>query len=170
VIVKIIQLIESPGPLFYVQRRGGIHNKEFKMFKFRTMHLNDSRAQQAYEGDPRIFPAGRWLRRFSLDELPQVLNVIAGKMSIVGPRPHLAEHNLKFAEPDAEYHIRAFVKPGITGLAQVRGLRGRTFLETEIAARLESDLLYLETWSVKLDLSIIVRTVGQVVFPPKKAL
>jgi lipopolysaccharide/colanic/teichoic acid biosynthesis glycosyltransferase len=126
-------------------------------------------AKQATATDSRIFSAGHLLRRFSIDEIPQFLNVLKGNMSVVGPRPHLTEHNDKFAELLSNYHIRAFVKPGITGLAQVRGFRGESTTREEIAARLRSDLVYLENWSLILDLSIIVRTVWHVLVPPKTA-
>jgi exopolysaccharide biosynthesis polyprenyl glycosylphosphotransferase len=169
VIVKISQQLQSPGPLFYSQRRSGIQNQEFTILKFRTMHANGSPEQQASDSDPRIFPAGRWLRRFSIDEIPQLLNVIRGQMSIVGPRPHLVEHNHEFAKVLSDYHIRSLVKPGITGLAQVRGFRGEAKQLPHIAARLRSDLVYLENWSLILDLSIILRTFWHLLFPPKTA-
>ena len=124
---------------------------------------------QATAADSRIFSGGHFLRRFSIDEIPQFLNVLKGSMSVVGPRPHLIEHNHKFGELLSDYHIRAFVKPGITGLAQVRGFRGESTTREDIAARLRSDLIYLENWSLILELSIIVRTVWHVLFPPKTA-
>jgi putative colanic acid biosynthesis UDP-glucose lipid carrier transferase len=134
------------------------------------MHVgNSDAARQVSPDDPRIFPAGRFLRRFSIDEIPQFLNVINGSMSLVGPRPHMVEHNDKFAEVLSNYHIRSFVKPGMTGLAQVRGFRGESSTREEIAARLQSDLVYLENWSLILDLSIIFRTVLHVILPPNKA-
>ena len=109
------------------------------------------------------------LRRFSIDEIPQFLNVLRGTMSLVGPRPHLVEHNDKFAELLSNYHTRTFVKPGMTGLAQVRGFRGEATKRDDIAARLQSDLLYLENWSMILDLSIIARTIFHLFVPPKQA-
>jgi lipopolysaccharide/colanic/teichoic acid biosynthesis glycosyltransferase len=115
-VVKLLQACQSPGPLFYRQTRSGIQNREFVILKFRTMHPAD-RATRAFAGDSRVFPAGRLLRRFSIDEIPQFLNVLSGTMSVVGPRPHLVEHNEKFAEALLHYHIRTFVKPGMTGLA-----------------------------------------------------
>jgi exopolysaccharide biosynthesis polyprenyl glycosylphosphotransferase len=169
ILVKISQSLQSPGPLFYWQRRAGIQNEEFNILKFRTMHVNGTPESQAREGDPRIFPAAKWFRRFSIDELPQFLNVIAGEMSVVGPRPHLVEHNQQFARVISEYHIRSLVKPGITGLAQVRGFRGETQQTEQIAARLQSDLVYLENWSLILDISIMMRTGWQLLFPPKTA-
>jgi lipopolysaccharide/colanic/teichoic acid biosynthesis glycosyltransferase len=104
-----------------------------------------------------------------MDELPQFLNVLRGEMSVVGPRPHLVEHNREFAQLLANYHIRALVKPGMTGLAQVRGFRGEAKTPSDISARLQSDLAYLENWSLLLELSIIARTVWQLIFPPRNA-
>lgn len=170
VIVWMLQRLQSPGPLFHKQTRAGLQNREFTILKFRTMH--DGRGQiekQASEDDDRIFPAGRWLRRFSLDEFPQFLNVLHGEMSIVGPRPHLVEHNQQFARVMDGYHLRTFVKPGITGLAQVRGFRGEANTVEDIEARLQSDMVYLENWSAPLDLAIALRTAWQLVFPPKTA-
>jgi exopolysaccharide biosynthesis polyprenyl glycosylphosphotransferase len=170
VVVKMLQAYQSPGPLFYRQMRSGIQNRKFEILKFRTMHTgNGEETKQATPGDPRIFPAGRVLRRFSIDEIPQFWNVLRGTMSVVGPRPHLVEHNDKFAELLSNYHTRAFVKPGITGLAQVRGFRGESTTREEIAARLQSDLIYLENWSLILDLSIIIRTVWHLFVPPRRA-
>jgi lipopolysaccharide/colanic/teichoic acid biosynthesis glycosyltransferase len=143
-LVKIVQIFQSPGPLFYRQTRSGIQNRRFEIVKFRTMHPdNQEQAKQATAGDRRIFAAERLLRRFSVDELPQFLNVLSGEMSVVGPRPHLVEHNHRFAELLSDYHIRAFVKPGITGLAQVRRFRGEIVQRADIEARLESDLVYV---------------------------
>jgi putative colanic acid biosynthesis UDP-glucose lipid carrier transferase len=168
--VKIAQFLQSPGPLFYHQTRAGVQNREFEILKFRTMHVSDeSEGLRVRGGDTRIFPLGRFLRRFSIDELPQFLNVLSGKMSVIGPRPHLIEHNQKFSELLDGYHIRAFVKPGMTGLAQVRGFRGEATTREAIAARLQSDLIYIENWSVILDFSLILRTCGQVLFPSKTA-
>ena len=170
VLVWILHRLESPGPLFFYQKRAGIQNRQFRIVKFRTMCLNnDDETRQAVPGDVRVFPAGRWLRRLSIDELPQFLNVLRGEMSVTGPRPHLLEHNALFAAQMANYHIRTFVKPGITGLAQVRGFRGEAKSPTEIAQRLESDISYLENWRLVLDLSIIVRTAWQMLTPPKSA-
>jgi lipopolysaccharide/colanic/teichoic acid biosynthesis glycosyltransferase len=130
---------------------------------------NGELGKQATANDARIFPAGRWLRKFSIDEFPQFLNVLRGEMSVVGPRPHLVEHNQQFSHGMAGYHLRAFVKPGITGLAQVRGFRGEAKTPEDIEARLQSDMVYLENWSVPLDVAIILRTIWQVFSPPKSA-
>jgi exopolysaccharide biosynthesis polyprenyl glycosylphosphotransferase len=169
-VVRIFQFFQSPGPLLHRQIRAGIQNRRFCLLKFRTMHPGHNQlSRQARVDDPRIFAAGRFFRRISLDEVPQFLNVLRGEMSIVGPRPHLVEHNQDFAELLANYHIRALVKPGMTGLAQVRGFRGEAKTPSDISARLQSDLAYLENWSLLLELSIIARTVWQLIFPPKNA-
>jgi putative colanic acid biosynthesis UDP-glucose lipid carrier transferase len=170
VFVWIVQRFQSPGSLFYIQTRAGIQNQQFQIIKFRTMHEgNPDVARQATEGDPRVYPFGRFLRKFSVDELPQFINVLNGDMSVAGPRPHLVEHNAQFAEQMSNYHIRTLVKPGITGLAQVRGFRGEARTADEIARRLESDISYLENWRLALDVSIILRTAWQVIFPPRTA-
>lgn len=170
VFVWAMQRLQSPGPLFYTQTRAGLQNCRFQIIKFRTMHLrHGNEARQATREDCRIFPAGRWLRRLSLDELPQFINVLRGEMSVTGPRPHLVEHNALFAEQMANYHIRTLVKPGITGLAQVRGFRGEARTATEIAQRLASDISYLENWRLILDISIIAKTVWQMIQPPRTA-
>jgi putative colanic acid biosynthesis UDP-glucose lipid carrier transferase len=170
VVIWIVQRFQSPGSLFFVQRRAGIQNREFQIIKFRTMHKdNPDEARQAVPGDERVYSFGRWMRRLSIDELPQFINVLKGEMSVTGPRPHLVEHNAQFAEQMNNYHIRTFVKPGITGLAQVRGFRGEVSSPREIARRLESDISYLENWRLALDISIIMRTAWQMLAPPKKA-
>lgn len=170
VAIWLIQRFQSPGALFYRQTRAGIQNRNFEIIKFRTMCENHGdTARQASQTDERVYPVGRWLRRFSVDELPQFINVLKGEMSVTGPRPHLVEHNTQFADQLTNYHIRAFVKPGITGLAQVRGFRGEARSSAEIAQRVASDISYLENWKLALDLSIILRTVWQVIHPPRSA-
>ena len=169
-IVWLIQRFSSPGPLFFQQIRAGIQNHQFVIWKFRTMYVdNPDAARQAVLHDERIYWGGHFLRRFSIDELPQFWNVLRGDMSITGPRPHLIEHNEQFARQIAHYPIRTVVKPGITGLAQVRGFRGEARTSDDIARRLESDITYLENWRLTLDLAIIVRTIWQMAFPPKTA-
>jgi exopolysaccharide biosynthesis polyprenyl glycosylphosphotransferase len=169
--IWLVQRFQSPGALFYIQTRAGIQNQQFRILKFRTMHEdNPDVARQATEGDPRVYPFGRFLRKFSIDELPQFINVLNGDMSVAGPRPHLVEHNAQFAEQMSNYHIRTLVKPGITGLAQVRGFRGEARTPLEIARRLESDISYLENWRLALDISIIFRTAWQMIFPPRTAV
>jgi putative colanic acid biosynthesis UDP-glucose lipid carrier transferase len=165
-VVWLMHRLQSPGPLFFRQVRAGIQNREFVIWKFRSMH---AAAATGDAGADRLFPAGRLLRRYSLDEFPQFLNVLRGEMSIIGPRPHLVEHNVKFAQVMSAFHIRAFVKPGITGLAQVRGFRGEASTVDAVSHRLESDMVYLENWSPLLDLGIVLRTAWQIVFPPDAA-
>jgi exopolysaccharide biosynthesis polyprenyl glycosylphosphotransferase len=169
-IVWIIQRINSPGPLILRQMRAGLQNNQFEILKFRTMHVNNpSVAQQASRNDARIYRGGQTLRRFSIDELPQFWNVLYGQMSLVGPRPHLVEHNEQFARVISRFPIRMVVKPGITGLAQVRGFRGEAKDLEAISQRLKSDLEYLENWRLMLDVMIIVKTTVQMIFPPKTA-
>lgn len=169
-IVWLFQRIQSPGPVFHIQERGGHQRRRFRILKFRTMHENDSpQARQATQYDERIYPAGRFFRKFSFDELPQFWNVLRGDMSVVGPRPHLLEHDQEFASIMGNYHIRSFVKPGITGLAQVRGYRGETRTQEELVKRIQLDIYYLENWSLTVDLLIIGQTAWQVFFPPKSA-
>jgi exopolysaccharide biosynthesis polyprenyl glycosylphosphotransferase len=169
-VVWVIQRIYSPGPVFFKQVRAGIQNYQFIIWKFRTMHVNNPDvARQVTLNDDRLYPCGQLLRRFSIDELPQFWNVLKGDMSVTGPRPHLIEHNEQFAKQIASYPIRTVVKPGITGLAQVRGFRGEARTPNDIALRLESDILYLENWRLSLDLVIIFRTMWQMFVPPKTA-
>jgi exopolysaccharide biosynthesis polyprenyl glycosylphosphotransferase len=170
VIVFIAQRGQSPGPLFHVQNRAGMQNRQFKIYKFRTMHPDHEEiSRQACDGDKRVYPLGKWLRKLSIDEVPQFWNVVRGDMSIVGPRPHLIEHNNQFSRLMENYHVRAFVKPGITGLAQVRGFRGEARDNSDIKNRVACDIEYLENWNISLECGIIVRTFAQVVFPPRTA-
>jgi len=169
-VVWVAQRLQSPGPVFYKQTRAGLKGRMFSIFKFRTMHVNANESRQASADDSRVYPLGRWFRRTSIDELPQFLNVLRGEMSLVGPRPHLLEHNEQFARIMRNYYVRSNVKPGMTGLAQVRGLRGATKSEEDIIRRVESDISYLETWSLSLDVVILARTLWQVVRPPKTAM
>ena len=170
VIVWIAQRIQSPGPLFHVQTRAGMQNRQFKISKFRTMHPNNAdETRQARDGDERVYPLGKWFRKLSIDEVPQFWNVLLGDMSIVGPRPHLIEHNNQFSQLMANYHVRAFVKPGITGLAQVRGFRGEARNSTDIQKRVACDIEYLENWNLSLECGIILRTVGHLIVPPRSA-
>ncbi len=169
-LVWVLQRLQAPGPLLFQQTRSGLHNEEFTIYKYRTMYADNAEPQvQATAGDPRVFSAGRWLRRLSLDELPQFINVLLGEMSIVGPRPHMIEHDRNFSESDRRYRVRHLVKPGITGLAQVRGLRGETRDDADVVSRTSADLQYLENWSLALDISIIARTVVHVLRAPRSA-
>ncbi len=167
--VKALQLFVSRGPLFYRQPRTGQDGEVFEVFKFRTMHLNDSPGVQARRGDPRIYPGGDFLRRSSLDEIPQFLNVLRGEMSVVGPRPHFIDHDVHFSGIVDDYRVRHFAKPGITGLAQVKGCRGETDTALKVRHRVRLDHFYLRHWSLLLDTCIVVDTACQVLSPPKDA-
>ena len=151
---------ESPGPVFFRQRRRGRHQQVFEVLKFRTMCVmedgNDVR--QAQPGDQRVTLVGRILRRTSLDEFPQFINVIKGEMSLVGPRPHALVHDEEFSRLLEKYPDRHQMRPGMTGLAQVSGLRGSTAAPGSIEARVEADLAYIKSWSLGLDFKILSRT------------
>jgi putative colanic acid biosysnthesis UDP-glucose lipid carrier transferase len=152
--------LSSPGPAVFKQRRNGLDGSEIIVYKFRSMRVMDNGTvvTQATKEDPRITKFGAFLRKTSLDELPQFLNVLQGRMSIVGPRPHAVAHNEVYRELISAYMVRHKVKPGITGWAQVNGLRGETETIEKMKARVEYDLEYLRNWSIGLDLQIIVRT------------
>ena len=170
VIVWLAQRLQSPGPLFHVQTRAGMQNRQFPILKFRTMHPhNGDLARQARNGDERVYPLGKWFRKLSIDEVPQFWNVLKGDMSIVGPRPHLIQHNDQFSQLMENYNVRTFVKPGITGLAQVRGYRGEARNDSDIKHRVECDIEYLENWNLSLECGIILRTCAQLVVPPRTA-
>ena len=158
--------LSSPGPVIFKQRRNGLDGEEIIVYKFRSMRTldNGSVVQQATKDDDRITPFGAFIRRKSLDELPQFINVLQGRMSIVGPRPHAVAHNEEYRKLIKAYMVRHKVKPGITGWAQVNGLRGETDTIDKMKARVEYDLEYLRNWSLALDLQIILRTVRLVVF------
>jgi Undecaprenyl-phosphate glucose phosphotransferase len=156
--------LTSPGPVFFKQKRYGFNNEIIEVFKFRSMHVARCSADtgpvaQARKDDDRITPFGRFLRRTSLDELPQFINVVRGDMSIVGPRPHAVAHNEQYAKLIDEYLARHKVKPGITGWAQVNGLRGETDTLDKMERRVQFDLHYIENWSLALDLRIILMTI-----------
>ena len=169
-VVFIVQRLQSPGPLFHVQSRAGMQNRQFKIYKFRTMHSNNGElSRQASAEDERVYPLGKWFRKLSIDEVPQFWNVLRGDMSIVGPRPHLIEHNQQFSKFLANYHVRTFVKPGITGLAQVRGFRGEARNNADIENRVACDIEYLENWNLSLECAIILRTFAQLIRPPRSA-
>lgn len=155
--------LDSPGPVFYRQLRYGRGRRPFMLLKFRSMYVQacdapDAPIRQAQRDDPRVTRIGRWLRRLSLDELPQLLNVLRGEMSLVGPRPHPVRMDDHFAECLSLYLARHRLKPGITGWAQIHGLRGETATAEAMAARLAYDLYYLRNWSFALDLWILFRT------------
>ncbi|MBC8056285.1 MAG: undecaprenyl-phosphate glucose phosphotransferase [Rhizobiales bacterium] len=158
--------LSSPGPAIFRQRRNGLDGGEIIVYKFRSMRSQDNGpvVQQATKADPRITRFGAFIRRTSLDELPQFINVLQGRMSIVGPRPHAVAHNEQYRQLIKAYMVRHKVKPGITGWAQVNGHRGETDTIEKMQARVEYDLEYLRNWSLGLDLQIIVRTIRLVFF------
>jgi putative colanic acid biosynthesis UDP-glucose lipid carrier transferase len=161
-IVGIAVKLDSPGPIFFRQNRAGWSGKSFKIWKFRSMYVHQEEAgkiKQAEKNDSRITRVGAFIRRTSLDELPQIFNVLSGDMSLVGPRPHAVQHDKEYSERIFDYFARHHIKPGITGLAQVRGLRGETKDIEQMIQRIESDIEYINNWSVGLDISIIFRTV-----------
>jgi putative colanic acid biosynthesis UDP-glucose lipid carrier transferase len=158
--VALLVRLTSPGPALFQQRRGGYRGETFLVFKFRTMTtMDDGRnVAQATRTDNRVTPLGGFLRKTSLDELPQLLNVFIGDMSIVGPRPHAVAHDKKFAEIDPDYRLRQRARPGITGLAQVSGCRGLVETDRDVHDRVYYDNDYIERWSLGLDLIVILRT------------
>ncbi|HEC12427.1 MAG TPA: undecaprenyl-phosphate glucose phosphotransferase [Acidiferrobacteraceae bacterium] len=150
----------SPGPVLFKQRRHGLDGKIFSMWKFRSMKLHHEQGgiTQARKNDKRITPFGVFLRRTSLDELPQLFNVLLGQMSIVGPRPHAVEHNELYREQIEPYMLRHRIKPGITGWAQVNGLRGETDTTEKMEKRVQYDLYYINNWSISFDIKILIKT------------
>jgi putative colanic acid biosynthesis UDP-glucose lipid carrier transferase len=161
-LIAIAIAVTSPGPILFVQDRYGLDGQRFRIFKFRTMRVVEPGDQpglrQATRDDPRITPLGRFLRRWSLDELPQLLNVIRGEMSLVGPRPHAVDHNEQYRRLIPGYMQRHSFKPGITGLAQVEGWRGETIDLQDMARRIDADLRYQRDWSLSLDVKILIMT------------
>jgi len=169
-IIALLISIESRGPIFFRQRRNGLDNKEFDCYKFRSMAMNeDSDNLQATKGDMRITKVGRFIRKTSIDELPQFYNVFAGKMSVVGPRPHMVKHTNLYSQKIDKYMVRHFVKPGITGLAQVRGYRGEVETDNDIINRIKFDIFYIENWSIFLDIKIIIQTIVNALKGEEKA-
>lgn len=171
--VGLMQRLQAPGPLFFVQKRRGDRRGEFDMLKFRSMYdvSRDLKveAKQASRGDSRIYPFGAFMRRTSLDEFPQFVNVLKGNMSIVGPRPHMPVHDVEFSRYYRGYRTRHFAKPGITGLAQTRGYRGEISDPQLLQKRISNDIDYIANWSIWLDIQITLKTTWQVFFPPKTA-
>lgn len=159
-LLALLITLESKGPVFFRQTRNGIDNREFYCYKFRSMAPNNNADDvQATKNDMRITKIGKFIRKTSIDELPQFYNVLFGTMSVVGPRPHMVKHTNEYATSVDKYMVRHFVKPGITGLAQVRGYRGEIETENDIQNRIKFDIFYIENWSMFLDLKIIVQTV-----------
>lgn len=159
-LVFILMKFDSKGPLFFKQKRHGVNRNTFWCYKFRSMTKNtNADTQMATKNDMRITKLGRILRKTSIDELPQFFNVLKGDMSVVGPRPHMQLHTEEYEKSVDKYLVRHFLKPGITGLAQIKGYRGEIIKDTDIINRVKYDIFYMEKWSIQLDLSIIYYTV-----------
>lgn len=165
--LAVLIKLDSTGPVFFRQTRNGVCGRPFDIFKFRTMHVleNGDRVTQACQDDPRTTRLGRILRRYSLDELPQLLNVVLGDMSLVGPRPHALAHDAYYGARIADYRHRHAVKPGITGWAQINGHRGPTPSVAIMAARIDCDAWYARHASLALDLKILLRTPIEILHP-----
>lgn len=162
-LLGLLIFLESPGPIFFKQKRNGKNNKVFRCIKFRSMRINkDSDTRQATKSDDRVTKIGNFIRKTSLDEFPQFINVFRGEMSLIGPRPHMIKHTNDYSKAVDQYMIRQFLKPGITGWAQVNGFRGEITSPEQIQGRVNKDLWYLENWSLWLDIQIIFLTVYQV--------
>ncbi len=158
-ILAILIKLESRGAVFFVQTRTGLHNEHFKCYKFRSMYINtEAHIKQATRNDNRVTRIGAFMRKTSLDELPQFFNVLKGDMSIVGPRPHMVHHTEKFSQITDQYRKRHLFKPGITGWAQISGLRGEIKNTEAVLKRVEADIWYLKNWSFLLDIRIIFLT------------
>lgn len=169
-ILAFLIKFESHGPVFFKQSRNGFNYKEFFCYKFRSMTPNkNAHLQQATKGDLRITKIGAFIRKTSIDELPQFFNVLFGDMSVVGPRPHMVSHTNMYARKIDKFMVRHFVKPGITGLAQVSGFRGEVETDEDIIKRVKFDIFYIENWSLLLDIKIILQTVANAIQGEEKA-
>lgn len=169
-IIALFIKIESKGPVFFKQKRNGLNYEEFSCYKFRSMHLNPiADIEQVQKNDPRITKVGKFIRKTSIDELPQFFNVLLGDMSVVGPRPHMVSHTEMYAKSIDKFMVRHFIKPGITGLAQTNGFRGEVETERDIIKRVKYDIFYLENWSLLLDIKIVFATVMNAIKGEKKA-
>lgn len=169
-IMAVIIKLDSKGPVFFIQKRNGLNYKVFNCFKFRSMVINNQDDMDlALKNDIQITKIGQFIRKTSIDELPQFFNVLWGDMSVVGPRPHPISHNDKYALMTDNFMVRHFVKPGITGLAQTKGYRGEVETEEDIVNRVKYDIFYLENWSILLDIEIIFKTIFNVLKGDDKA-
>ncbi|HRN99233.1 MAG TPA: undecaprenyl-phosphate glucose phosphotransferase [Flavobacterium sp.] len=168
-ILAILIKLESPGPVFFRQGRPGFNELEFFCYKFRSMKMNKTTEKEASKNDPRVTKIGRFMRKTSIDEMPQFLNVLLGDMSVVGPRPHLWSQNKAYGNRIKNYMMRHSVKPGITGLAQVRGYRGEIETDEDMINRIKYDVFYIENWSLILDFKIILQTVINIFRGEEKA-
>jgi putative colanic acid biosynthesis UDP-glucose lipid carrier transferase len=162
-IIGILIKLESKGAIFFVQKRNGLNNEEFDCFKFRSMVVrNYVDNNQTTKNDARLTKIGKFIRKTSIDELPQFLNVFLGEMSVIGPRPHMVKHNIDHSSKINQFTVRTYVKPGITGLAQVKGYRGEIRTDKDIINRVRYDLFYIENWTFLLDIKIVLLTVFNV--------
>jgi len=168
-ILALLIKLESKGPIFFKQNRPGLNEKGFYCYKFRSMRINYSTEKSATKNDPRVTKIGKFIRKTSLDELPQFYNVLFGDMSVVGPRPHLWRQNEEYGNTVNKYMVRYFVKPGITGLAQSKGFRGEIETISDINSRIRYDVFYIENWSLLLDLKLILDTVRNILKGDDKA-
>ena len=169
-VLFVLMKFESKGPLFFKQKRNGVNRKAFWCYKFRSMTVNkEANTAMATKNDMRVTRMGKILRKTSIDELPQFINVFLGEMSVVGPRPHMESHTEKYETSIDKYLVRHFVKPGVTGLAQIKGYRGEIIKKADIVNRIRLDIFYTESWSLGLDLSIIFATVINAVRGEEKA-
>ncbi|KAA5827411.1 undecaprenyl-phosphate glucose phosphotransferase [Algibacter amylolyticus] len=169
-IIALLIKLESKGPVFFKQSRNGFNYKEFDCYKFRSMTPNkDANLHQATKGDLRVTKMGAFIRKTSIDELPQFFNVLFGDMSVVGPRPHMVSHTNMYAQRIDKFMVRHFVKPGITGLAQVSGFRGEIETDKDIINRVKYDIFYIENWSLLLDIKIAIQTFTNAVKGEEKA-
>ena len=172
IILFILIKLESKGPLFYRHKRNGINYKEFYCYKYRSLNITkEVRGTYVKEGDSRVTSIGKFMRKTSIDELPQFINVLKGDMSIVGPRPHMLTYTDEYSKKIDKYNFifRHHVKPGITGLAQVKGYRGEIETDKDIINRVKYDIFYIENWSLLLDLKIIVQTIINIFKGEEKA-
>ena len=171
-VVAILVKATSEGPLIFKQERIGLGGKPFLMYKFRSMAVQKATEEQkawTTPNDPRVTPVGKFIRKTSLDELPQFFNVLKGDMSLVGPRPHMLKHTEEYSHLINKYMVRHFVKPGITGWAQVTGFRGETKELWQMEGRVQRDIWYIEHWTFLLDLYIMYKTVYNVIRGDKEA-
>ena len=169
-LLGLIIKLESKGPVFFKQKRNGLDYKEFYCYKFRSMRPNPmAHLEQIRKGDERVTRVGRIIRKTSIDELPQFINVLKGEMSVVGPRPHMVSHTHMYAERIDKFMVRHFIKPGITGLAQVSGFRGEVEDDNHIINRVKYDIFYLENWSLFLDIKIVFQTIYNALRGEEKA-
>jgi len=169
-LIAILIRLESKGPIFFKQKRNGLDYEEFNCYKFRSMFVNENAdIDEAVKNDPRITKVGAFIRRTSIDEMPQFFNVFVGTMSVVGPRPHMLNFTEKYAVKVNKFKARHFIKPGITGMAQTHGYRGEIENDTDIINRIKYDIFYMESWSLLLDMKIIYLTVKNAINGEKKA-